>query len=105
MDPAEPNDQKYEVFGKNKHLWGEEGDDGGEVGDETKESEAGEDHSLAPELKLLPHLGSGLDDHDLTGCIHKYSEHRKVEQNSNCFLTCSMHCDINGESRFQLVAF
>ena len=65
MDPAEPNDQKYEVFGKNKHLWGEEGDDGGEVGDETKESEAGEDHSLAPELKLLPHLGSGLDLTDL----------------------------------------
>ena len=54
---------------KPNYLWGEEGDDGGEVGDETKESEAGEDHSLAPELKLLPHLGSGLDDHDLTGCI------------------------------------
>ena len=39
-----------------KYLWWEEGDDGGEVGDETKESEAGEDHSLAPELKLLPNL-------------------------------------------------
>ena len=54
------------------YLWGKEGDDGGEVGNEPEESEAGEDHSLAPELKLLPHLGSALwyqSIDDLTGYI------------------------------------
>ena len=37
-------------------LGGEEGDDGGEVGDDAKDSEGGEENSLAPEFKLLPHL-------------------------------------------------
>ena len=37
-------------------LGGEEGDDGGEVGDNAKDSEAGEENTLAPELKLLPNL-------------------------------------------------
>jgi hypothetical protein len=38
------------------HVGGEEGDDGGEVGDEAKEPETGEEHALAPELELLPNL-------------------------------------------------
>ena len=38
------------------YLWWEEGDDGCKIGGETKESEAGEDHTLAPELELFPHL-------------------------------------------------
>ena len=37
-------------------LGGEEGDDGGEVGDDAKDPEAGEENTLAPELKLLPNL-------------------------------------------------
>ena len=37
-------------------LGGEEGDDGGEVGDDAKDSEGGEENTLAPEFKLLPHL-------------------------------------------------
>ena len=39
-----------------QHLWWEEGDDGCKIGGETKESKAGEDHTLAPELELFPHL-------------------------------------------------
>ena len=37
-------------------LGGEEGDDGGKVGDDAKDPEAGEENTLAPELKLLPNL-------------------------------------------------
>ena len=43
-----------------RYLWREEGDDGCKVWSKTKESKAWEDDTLAPELKLLPHLRSNF---------------------------------------------
>ena len=43
------------------HVRGEEGEDGGQVGDEPEQSQAGEEHAFAPELKLLPNLTENID--------------------------------------------
>ena len=46
------------VEGLLPEVGGEEGGDGGQVGDEPEQAEAGEENSLTPELELLPHLES-----------------------------------------------
>ena len=48
------------VEGLLPHVCGEEGEDGGQVGDQPEQSQATEEHALAPELKLLPNLGKQI---------------------------------------------
>ena len=49
-------DRQQLVEGLSAHVWREESHYGGDVGDETKESQTREENTFTPELVLLPHL-------------------------------------------------
>ena len=56
QDVVDGEDRQQLVEGLLPHVGGEQRHDRGDVGDEPEQAQAGEQHTLAPELVLLPYL-------------------------------------------------
>ena len=63
------------------HVRGEEGHDGGRVGAEAEEAEAGEEDPLTPVLVLLPDLTL---DHNINNSLNLLLRTEQVQKSSSC---------------------